>query len=235
LKKQIERTSPSRAPRYRIVVFDLDGTLADTAPDLAASVNVMLLQMGRKALTIDEVRALLGDGVRELVRRALAASGDSSEELFNAHFLIFLHHYESHIADHSRAWPGANEALHALRSGGVVLALCTNKLEQLTTPLLNSLGWTELFSVVICGDTLSARKPDPAPLLEAVRRAGGGPALFVGDTSVDLATAEGAGLPVVIIDMIGGSAATQDPRARTIISDFSVLVDSVLGVEPTGR
>lgn len=230
---QIEQNKFSLAPAYRTVVFDLDGTLADTAPDLAASINVMLLRAGRNALTVDEVRALLGDGVRELVRRALAVSGGSSDDLFNTYFPIFLQHYESHIADHSRAWPGANDALHALRSNGIVLGLCTNKLEQLTTPLLNNLGWADLFSAVICGDTLSARKPDPAPLLEAVRRAGGGPALFVGDTSVDIATAEAAGLPIVIIDMIGGSAATLDPRAGTIISDFSALVDIVLGAELT--
>jgi len=120
------------------------------------------------------------------------------------------------------------DALQAL-SSGVALALCTNKLEKLTIPFLERLGLRDVFAAVICGDTLSTRKPDPAPLLEAVRRTARSPALFVGDTGVDIATAQAAGLPIVIVDMIGGSPAALDPRVQAVISDFSTLVDLVLG------
>ena len=219
----------TRAARYRTVVFDLDGTLADTAPDLAASINVMLQQMRRKALTVEQLRLFMGDGVHELVRRAMAASGGCAEDLFASHYPVFLDHYENHLADHSHAWPGVTDALQALLSSGVALALCTNKLEKLTIPFLERLGLEDVFAAVICGDTLSTCKPDPAPLLEAVRRAARSPAIFVGDTGVDIATAEAAGLPIVIADMIGGSPAALDPRVQAVISDFSVLVDLVLG------
>lgn len=224
-----DHRASARPTRYRTVVFDLDGTLADTAPDLAASINVMLQQMRRNALTVDQVRLFMGDGVHELVRRALAASGGCSEDIFDSHFPVFLNHYEDHLADHSRAWPGVTDALQALLSSGVALALCTNKLEKLTIPFLERLGLRDVFAAVICGDTLSTRKPDPAPLLEAVRRTARSPALFVGDTGVDIATAEAAGLPIVIVDMIGGSPAALDPRVQAVISDFSTLVDLVLG------
>lgn len=230
-KSENELSSQMIGP-YRTVVFDLDGTLADTAPELASSVNVMLAGMGRASLTIEQVRPMMGDGVHVLVERAIHATGTYSDEAVIKNLPTFLEHYQTHLAEQNCAWRGAEQMLKQLKACGISLAICTNKLEQLTQPFLANMGWTGYFSAVICGDTLNQRKPHPAPLLEAVRRAGGTPALFVGDTIVDIATAEAAGLPIAIVDMIGGSKAAQNPNVAAIITEFSTLVALVLGVAP---
>jgi phosphoglycolate phosphatase len=186
---------------FQIVAFDLDGTLADTAPDLAAALNHALAALGRPHVPEESVRHLIGQGAKALLRRGLAATGEAPESLVEAGFPIFLDFYGANIARFTRAYPGMEAALDALAARGVALAICTNKAESLTRQLIGALGWQGRFKAVIGGDTLAVRKPDPAPLREAIARAGGGAgrAAFVGDSITDADTARAAAIPFVAV------------------------------------
>src|SRR3546814_4107204 len=152
---------------FDVVAFDLDGTLADTAPDLAASLNHTLRALGRDGVPTESVRHLVGHGAKALLRKGLAATGEPSEELVEQGFPVFLDHYRSNICNGTQAYPDLEGALEALRGRGVALAICTNKPEKLTRRLLEALGWTNRFDAIVGGDTLPVKKPDPAPLHEA--------------------------------------------------------------------
>ena len=152
---------------FNVVAFDLDGTLADTAPDLAASLNHALTALGRDTIDPQSVRYLVGHGARALLRRGLAATGEASEELVEQGFPLFIDYYAANICAGTRAYPEVEATLDALTGAGIAVALCTNKPEGLTHRLLNALGWSERFASIVGGDTLPVRKPDPAPLLEA--------------------------------------------------------------------
>ncbi|MDB5737830.1 MAG: phosphoglycolate phosphatase [Sphingomonas bacterium] len=212
---------------FRTVVFDLDGTLADTAPDLTASLNHALGELGRPPVPAQDVRHMVGHGARALLQKGLAATGEVSEALIDRGFPIFLDYYEAHIADHSRPWPGVEEALAALEAEGVILAICTNKLESLTHRFLADIGWQGRFASIVGGDTLPVRKPDPAPLFEAIARAGGGPAAFVGDSITDTDTARNAGLPCVAVTF-GFSDRPADQLGATVLIDhFDALLPAL--------
>src|SRR5687768_5055389 len=137
-----------------VVAFDLDGTLADTAPDLAAALNHALDQLGREQLSVQTVRSFVGHGARALIRKGLTATGGSSETLVEASVPIFLEHYRTHICDGTRPYEGLEAALDALAEAGVALAICTNKPEELTLKLVDALGWSNRFSAIIGADTL---------------------------------------------------------------------------------
>lgn len=184
---------------FDVVAFDLDGTLADTAPDLAASLNHALISLGRPTVPPETIRHLVGHGARALLRNGLAMSGAAGEELVDRGLPAFLKHYGAHICEGTTAFPRAKEALDALSACGVRLALCTNKPEALTHKLIEALGWQARFASVVGGDTFPVRKPDPLPLREAILGAGGGRAVFVGDSIVDADTARAAGLPFVAV------------------------------------
>src|SRR4051794_24512704 len=145
---------------FEVVAFDLDGTLADTGPDLAAALNHVLVRLGRSEVPADEVRHLIGHGARALLRRGLAATGEGSEPLVEAGFPIFIDYYLDHICVGTRPYDGLEAALDRLVAQGVRLALCTNKAEPLTFALLDGLGWRSRFDSVVGGDTLPVRKPD---------------------------------------------------------------------------
>ncbi|HYD37692.1 MAG TPA: HAD family hydrolase, partial [Allosphingosinicella sp.] len=174
---------------FDVVAFDLDGTLADTAPDLAAALNHALAALGRPSVPAPSVRNLIGHGARALLRRGLAASDEAPESLVERGYPVFLDFYADHICDGSAPYPGVEAALDAPQATGVAAALCTNKPERLARRLLAALGWDGRFAALVGGATLALRKPDPLPLLEAIARAGGGRAAFVGDSITDADTA----------------------------------------------
>ena len=152
------------SPSFPLVVFDLDGTIADTAPDLAAALNAALVSLGRPAQSLEAVRGMIGHGTRALLRNGLAATGGGDEALVAQAYPVLLSYYEAHICDHSAPYPGVEQAWDALAAQGVRLALCTNKPAALTDKLLAALGWKHRFAAVVGGDTLAVSKPDPAPL-----------------------------------------------------------------------
>jgi phosphoglycolate phosphatase len=151
---------------FDIVAFDLDGTLADTAPDIAAGINRMLADLGRPALAPETIRTLIGDGAKNLIRKALAATGGADEAQVERGYPLYLDHYAAHICDGTRPYPAVGQALAELAALGARLALCTNKPERLTGALLTALGWQDHFVASVCGDTFAFRKPDPRMLTE---------------------------------------------------------------------
>jgi phosphoglycolate phosphatase len=215
------------AIRFKTVVFDLDGTLADTAPDLTAALNHALRVLGRPPVPAEDVRHMVGHGAKALLRKGLAATGEVSAALVDEGFPIFLAHYEAHIADHSRPFPGVEQALAALEAAGIAIAICTNKLEGLTDVFLRAIGWGGRFAAVVGGDTLSVRKPDPAPLLEAIARAGGGPAAFVGDSITDTDTARAASVPCVALSFGFADRPAGELGADRVIDHWDELLQTL--------
>lgn len=188
----------------RTVIFDLDGTLADTSGDLLAAANVALAQMGHGArldprAALDCATALRGG--RAMLRLALGREGAVAEADLDRGYPILLEAYGAAISEHTWIYPGAMEAIETLKSAGHAVGICTNKPEGLARQLLGDLGVLEVFGSLIGADTLSVRKPDPEPLRQAVLRAGGDPAhaCLIGDTDTDRNTARAAGVPSVLV------------------------------------
>jgi phosphoglycolate phosphatase len=184
------------------IVFDLDGTLVDTAPDLIATLNALFSREGLPPPG-NELRNMIGGGARRLIELALA---ENSIQIPNGElerlYAGYIEHYADHIADRSRPFPGLEPALDALAAAGCRLAVCTNKLEFLAVRLLEALGLAERF-IAICGqDTFGLQKPDPEVLRRTVARAGGRMerALMVGDSGTDIDMAREAAVPVVAVD-----------------------------------
>ena len=222
---------------YPTLVLDLDGTLADTAPDLGATLNVILAQEGLDPVPLDNIRSMIGAGARPLLERGLAANGKAPPSAhLDALFARFLSHYEANIALKTRLFPGAETALQCFLRDGWRLAVCTNKLESLSLALMRALGIAECFAAVCGGDTFRFKKPDPRHLTATIARAGGDPAtaVMVGDSSTDIATARAAGVPVVAVDF----GYTETPVARllpdAVISHFDELYEAVLSLSARG-
>lgn len=178
------------------LVFDLDGTLVDSAPDIHAGVAHLLAEDGLPALPFPTIRGFIGGGVPILITRVMRALGLPDDPQRHADLCArFIQRYEHDPGGLTQPYPGVAAALDALDQP---LALCTNKPEGPTRALLAQLGWTHRFPVIVGGDTLSVRKPDPAPLHLAIERLGGGPILFVGDSEVDAETAARADVPLLL-------------------------------------
>ena len=214
------------------VVFDLDGTLVDTAPDLTAALNHTLGELGHPPIAAATVRHLVGHGSRALIERGLAEHGVTAAAEVERGLPLFLDHYAANIATGSRPYPGIETALDALRDAGVTLAICTNKPAGLANALLAALDWSTRFAAVLGSDSIAVRKPHPEHVLATIRAAGGDPAgsVFVGDTAVDVAAAHAAGLPVIVVDF-GFSAIPADRLgADAVISHFDALLPALRAV-----
>jgi phosphoglycolate phosphatase len=184
----------------RTVVFDLDGTLVDTAPDLINALNFVLTREGLPAVPLEVARSMIGAGARKLIERGLEVDGRPAgpgdvTRLTND----FIDHYSAHIADQSRPFEGLQDALDDLAALGYRFAVCTNKLEWLSKLLLGQLGLSTRFSAICGADTFGVSKPDPAILRQTIIRAGGdvASAVMVGDAGPDVGVARRAGVPVI--------------------------------------
>lgn len=183
------------------VIFDLDGTLADTAPDLIGALNAIAAREGWPALDPVADRITAGAGGRALLRRGMAGAGLAADEArVDSLFQPFLEAYAARIAQESRLFPGAEDCLHALAAQGWALGVCTNKPVGLARALLDALGVAGLFAAVLGADSLPVRKPDPRHLLETIALVGGAPerSILIGDTITDVETARRAGRPCVL-------------------------------------
>lgn len=190
--------------RPLLVLFDLDGTLVDSAPDIAYSVDQALQRVGLPPRGEAKVREWIGDGAERLVKRALLGrrDGEPDPELLERTYAHFNAIYEENIDKRSRLYPGAREALEALQRKDCVLGCVTNKPARFTNPLLETLGISSYFSIVLSGDSLPKKKPDPLPLLHAAERFGIEPkrGVMVGDSLNDLQAGRAAGFHVVCVD-----------------------------------
>lgn len=214
------------------IVFDLDGTLIDTAPDLVDTLNVVFAREGLPPMPYDVARNLIGGGTRMMIARGLEAEGRvlppaKLEQLF----ADFITHYCEHIADRSRPFPGLTDALDSLAADGWRFAVCTNKLERLSILLLRQLGLADRFAAICGQDTFGVQKPDPEVLRRTVAAAGGRlqTAIMIGDSLTDIRTARAGGIPVIAVDF----GYTERPVAEfgpdKIISRFAQLPAAVAG------
>lgn len=190
---------------FAAVGFDLDGTLCDTFRDLGAAVNHALTIGGLAEVSVESSKDLIGGGAKIMLARAVEAQGGLPEAEFDALYKHMLRFYAENNAVHTVPYPGALEAMDALASHGVKLAVVTNKFEAFATSLLGQLGLSERFVTVIGGDSMGKgpdgkfrAKPLPDPVIEARAHCGGGRFAFVGDSTYDVAAAKGAGVPVVV-------------------------------------
>ncbi|HEX8579011.1 MAG TPA: phosphoglycolate phosphatase [Allosphingosinicella sp.] len=212
---------------FRTIAFDLDGTLADTSPDIAAGVNRVLGVFGRPAIPADVIRGLIGDGAKSLLRKALSVGGEAPDAMVDEAYPLYLDFYAADICRGTRPYPGVEAALDALTAQGVALALCTNKPERLTALLVEALGWEGRFASSVSGDSLPTRKPEPAMLHEAIARGGGGPAAYVGDSMVDAETARAAGVPFVAVSFGFSDRPASTFGADAVIDHFDALPDAL--------
>lgn len=218
------------------VVFDLDGTLVDTLPDIEAAANQALAAEGRRPLTSDEVRQLIGSGGRVLMKNAFRATGEpASEARIDAAFAAYIAAYEKAPVAGSAAFPGVHAALDGLLARGTRLAVCTNKPEGLAETVLETFGLAGYFAGVVAGDTLPARKPSPEPLLEAVARVGGAgrSAAMVGDSPIDADAARAASIPFIAVSFGYSPVPASALGADAVIDGYDELagaIDRVNGV-----
>jgi phosphoglycolate phosphatase len=220
------------------VVFDLDGTLVDSAPDLVATLNVIFGRTGLPPVPYDAARNMVGGGARAMLARGLKAEGrklDTAE--VDRLVSDFIDYYAAHIADHSRPFPGLDAALDELAAAGCRFAVCTNKLEWLSVRLLDALGLSQRFATVCGADTFGLQKPDPELLWRTIARAGGNPrcAVMVGDSISDIAAARAAGIPVVAVDYGYTETPVEKLGPDRIISALSDLPRAVLDLLRTGK
>lgn len=211
------------------LLLDLDGTLANSAPDLTAALNRTMAGRGLAPFSLSETTAMIGDGVRRLVERAFAARGrPMEEEALDA----FIADYASHSADATRLYPDVAATLRNLHARGWRLAVCTNKLESPARDLLDALGIGGLFAAIGGGDSFPVRKPDPAHLLATLRAAGGvaDRAVMAGDHRNDVRAAHGAGLPCVFAGWGYGTAAmaAEADAVAEHFTDLPVIAERLL-------
>lgn len=215
---------------FTIVGFDLDGTLLDTHGDLAEAVNHALSLEGRAPIAVADVRGLVGGGSRKMLTRALEVTGGVVDnERFEALYDALLAFYDDNIAVHTQLFPGGMEMLDGLAGRGVQLALVTNKLERLAVKLLSELGLAYRFATILGGDSLGPgrAKPHPDLLVEMVARCGGGPAIYVGDSTFDTGAARAAGLPCIAVSFGFNDLAPDQLGATAVIDHFDELIPAL--------
>ncbi len=214
--------------RYDAYLFDLDGTLIDTVPDLNRALNHTLEQASLPTVDESLTRHWIGHGVRAMLTAAFThAEIDPSVAEYEGHVDVFLEHYKAHIADVSRPYEGAVEVLETLRRDEIPCAVVTNKIFELTEPLLAALDLTRFFAAIVAGDTAPEPKPAAAPALLACERLGVAPAdtLFIGDSAADVGCARAAGCPVVVCEYgYNHGIAPESLGADRVIATFLDLV-----------
>lgn len=219
-----------------VLAVDLDGTLVDTAPDLMSALNIVLAKENLPAVPLEAAKGMIGAGARALLERGLAAVGaDRTTGEVDLLFKDFVRHYTAHIADESRPYPGAVEAVDRFAAEGWRIAVCTNKLEGMSRLLLEKLGILSRFAAVGGGDSFPFKKPDPRHLRETIAAAGGDPAnaIMVGDSETDIATAKAANVAVIAVDFGYTMVPVSTFSPDRIISHFDELYGAVEEIRRT--
>lgn len=225
-------SSPDR--RLQAVVFDLDGTLADSLPDIAAALNVALAQSGMTPLAEPAVRRMIGNGSEILVKRAIAAAvnDDASQQLADDVHATFLAAYDQSPCVHTRLYPGAREVLDALVLQGVALGICTNKPQEITTGVLDRLGIASLFGSVAGGNAAEPLKPSPDMLRRVLKELAAEPeaSVMVGDSAADSQAARAAGTALILLEHGYCQEALSGLGADAVVPGFGDLPDALVRV-----
>lgn len=222
--------SPCPSP---LLVFDLDGTLAETAPDLVATLNQVLADIGLAPVTYKSARAMVGGGARLMIERAVTHAGVSlPKPKIDQMFDDFLVHYNAHIADASTLFPGVLAALDQFEEAGWRFAVCTNKIAQSSVLLLKALGVADRFAAICGKDTFPVSKPDARALLMTIEKAGGrhNNAVMVGNSKTDIETAQNANIPVVAVDFGYSDQPVATYKPNRVISHYDALWDAVADI-----
>ena len=214
----------------KLFIFDLDGTLVDTAPDFKNSINYMLNELNESEVSLEEIRNWVGYGARELIRRTVVDKNiPHDEQRIEEMLKIFLLHYTHNIDDDSVLFNNVRNVLEFLKDNGIKLAVCTNKMERLSNILLEKLNVLHMFDYLVGGDSLSKSKPDPFPLLNICEKLNTeiSDTIMIGDSVTDLNAGKGAGMPVVLVSY--GYTDNKDiyNEADLVINDFSQLKELV--------
>jgi phosphoglycolate phosphatase len=219
----------------RTVVFDLDGTLVDTAPDLISALNVVLSREGLPPVPLKSARTMIGAGARKLIERGLELEGRvTTSDDIDRLTRDFIDYYAAHIAEASRPFEGLEQALDDLAARGYQFAVCTNKLEWLSKKLLDELGLTSRFAAICGADTFGVSKPDPAILQQTVARAGGqiGATVMVGDAGPDIGVSRRAGVPVIGVEFGYTEVPIADLKPDRLIAHMRDLPAAVEALMP---
>lgn len=215
------------------IIFDLDGTLVDTAPDLVDTLNVILAREGLPPVPFAAARNMIGGGARVLIERGLKAKGrDGHSAEIERLYSDFVAHYGDHLADRSLPFPGVVAAIEQLATRGCRFAVCTNKLEGLAVRLLDELKLSRHFSAICGQDTFGLQKPDPEILLGTIRKAGGSRerSIMVGDSLNDIDVARAAKIPVIAVDFGYTETPVSFFEPDVVIGNFDNLPAAVLGI-----
>ncbi|HMF26350.1 MAG TPA: HAD family hydrolase [Pseudolabrys sp.] len=215
------------------IVFDLDGTLIDTAPDLVATLNVIFAREGLPPVPFNTARSLIAGGAKVMIARAIEAGGHvAAPKKLEQLFADFTAYYSEHLADRSLPFPGLMDALDVLASRGCRFAVCTNKLERLSVLLLEKLKLRDRFTAICGQDTFGIQKPDPEALRRTVAVAGGmlQDAIMIGDSITDIRTARAAGVPIVAVDFGYNERPIAEFDPDRVISHFAELPASVAAI-----
>ena len=219
-----------------LLVFDLDGTLADTADDLVATLNVILAREGAPPVANAAARNMVGMGARRLISEGFAADGRTlAPERLEELFVEYLDIYERNIAVHSRLFPGVLASLDRFAAAGFAFAVCTNKSERPARKLMRELGVAERFRAICGQDTFAWCKPDARALLSTIAEAGGDPAhaIMIGDSKTDISVARNASVPVVAVDFGYTDVPVADLAPDRVISHFDALWSAVAELYPS--
>lgn len=215
------------------IIFDLDGTLVETAPDLVATLNIVLASEGMAPVPYEIARNYVGGGAKLMIARGIEAEGRTVDDAtLDRMFADFIAYYAANVAVHSRPYPGLTEALDLLSERGWRFAVCTNKLEHLSVLLLNELNLTHRFEAICGQDTFGIQKPDPEILRRTVAAAGGDlrQSIMIGDSETDILTARAAGIPVIAVDFGYSERPVSEYGPDRLISHFAQLPDNIAGI-----
>ncbi|MFC3713111.1 HAD family hydrolase [Sphingoaurantiacus capsulatus] len=213
----------------RLVIFDLDGTLVDTGPDLTAALNHALGVLGRREVDEESVKEMVGLGARKLLERGLEATGVMTDELIDAGVQPFLDYYAANICVGSKPYPGLEAAMDELAADGVTLAVCTNKPQRLSELLIEALGWQGRFAAILGADRVPQRKPHPSHVLSTIEAAGGDvrSTAFIGDSIVDVTAAKAADVPVIAVSFGFPDRPADTLGADAVIDSYAELIPAL--------
>ena len=210
----------------KLFIFDLDGTLVDTAPDFKNSLNYMLSEIGEDTVELSDIRNWVGYGARELIRRTVEAKNiKHNDKKINEMLRIFLLHYTHNIDDDSVLYNNVENFLRHLKKNNIKTSVCTNKMESLSIMLLEKLGVLNLFDYLVGGDTFKKSKPDPYPLIQICEKlkVDKNDSIMVGDSITDLKAGHAANMPVVLVDYGYTDDTSIYDYADMVINDFEQM------------